>query len=272
MKTLQFRSIIILFLSFLFVNLFVSCGGGEKPEPLEIKDGDKVIAKFEKPFIFDKGTGNLTNPEDFNDLAKLKGYLAKNEKKIVLSGLYNEKDGNNSVGKARAEAVKNLLNKFNIDNSFIQTASKSSTNYIIIKDLAYNPLEYRFLENVSEETKLARKFENGKAFHYNYAVMQSRCSMNSSLRSHLDDLKKYLKLNPNAKIVIDGHCDITGTERLNKWLSHARSRKMKQLLIKNGFDRKKIKTYAYGYSKPIGNNSTSEGRAKNRRSEIKIAN
>jgi len=79
-----------------------------------------------------------------------------------------------------------------------------------------------------------------------------------------------MKTNPELKIEIIGHTDSTGPEDYNQRLSELRARVVADWLIRNGINSKRIKAIGKGESEPIADNSTPEGRAKNRRTEIRI--
>jgi outer membrane protein OmpA-like peptidoglycan-associated protein len=79
-------------------------------------------------------------------------------------------------------------------------------------------------------------------------------------------------MNENAKmkIEISGHTDITGSEPLNFKLSEARAKAVVDYLIKKGIARSRMEFKGFGSLQPIAENTTSSGRAKNRRVEFKI--
>ena len=78
---------------------------------------------------------------------------------------------------------------------------------------------------------------------------------------------------PGASIEISGHTDSTGSDNVNKSLSQARAEKVGKFLTDVGeIDSKRITAIGYGESRPLATNKTAEGRAENRRVEIKIIN
>ena len=87
----------------------------------------------------------------------------------------------------------------------------------------------------------------------------------------LDRNGMLLKDNPKLKVEIGGHTDSGGSAEANEKISEKRAQSAKQY-IQDKFnisaDRMTVK--GYGSSKPIADNSTQEGRAKNRRVEFKI--
>jgi OOP family OmpA-OmpF porin len=87
----------------------------------------------------------------------------------------------------------------------------------------------------------------------------------------LDDFAAYLNDNPGARAEIAGHTDSTGTESYNMGLSERRANAVKQYLLRKGVDGYRITTVGYGYSRPIGSNKTSAGRAQNRRAELRAS-
>jgi outer membrane protein OmpA-like peptidoglycan-associated protein len=69
----------------------------------------------------------------------------------------------------------------------------------------------------------------------------------------------------SASLVIDGFTDITGRAAYNKVLSIRRANAVKSYLIRNGISAKRLQAVGHGIADPIGDNTTPEGRAKNRR-------
>jgi OOP family OmpA-OmpF porin len=72
------------------------------------------------------------------------------------------------------------------------------------------------------------------------------------------------------QVIVEGHTDDRGDAAFNQDLSEKRANAVKAELIANGVDAKVIQTTGYGEGRPVADNNTREGRAKNRRVEIKI--
>ena len=90
-------------------------------------------------------------------------------------------------------------------------------------------------------------------------------------KAELDKAVNFVKKYPDSKIRVDGHTDGIGTEDYNHSLSHRRAEAVKEYLIKEaGVDPSRITAAGYGKTKPIADNDTEEGRARNRRVEILI--
>ena len=89
-------------------------------------------------------------------------------------------------------------------------------------------------------------------------------------RTVLDGVVKTLKDNPDTKVVIEGHTDSVGGDAYNKKLSERRAEAVKRYLVRQGIDAGRIRTVGYGKTKPVADNGTEEGRAKNRRAEVVV--
>jgi len=79
-----------------------------------------------------------------------------------------------------------------------------------------------------------------------------------------------MKGNPGLVIEIGGHTDDQGSESHNLILSEQRAGAVVSYLIANGISSGRLKSKGYGFSVPLTDNSTEEGRAMNRRTEFRI--
>jgi outer membrane protein OmpA-like peptidoglycan-associated protein len=86
----------------------------------------------------------------------------------------------------------------------------------------------------------------------------------------IDKLFSIMQDNPLMRIEISGHTDKTGLEPLNFKLSEARAKAVMDYLVSKGIDKSRIEYRGYGSLQAIAENSTPQGRAKNRRVEFKI--
>ena len=86
----------------------------------------------------------------------------------------------------------------------------------------------------------------------------------------LDRLVAFMNENTDKKVNLSGHTDNVGTEAYNQRLSERRANSVKDYIAKKGVDASRISAQGFGESKPIADNKTREGRAKNRRVEIKV--
>src|SRR5262252_694473 len=87
----------------------------------------------------------------------------------------------------------------------------------------------------------------------------------------LDEVVGVLSKNPQLKHVrVEGHTDNKGTAPYNLDLSRRRAAAVVEYLVQHGIDRKRLVSAGYGFERPIADNATALGRAKNRRVEFRL--
>jgi outer membrane protein OmpA-like peptidoglycan-associated protein len=84
----------------------------------------------------------------------------------------------------------------------------------------------------------------------------------------LDETAAALNEFPEVKVEVQGHTDSTGPAEANTKLSQARAQAVMDYLVGKGVDAKRLTAKGYGPDKPIADNKTKVGRAKNRRVEL----
>jgi outer membrane protein OmpA-like peptidoglycan-associated protein len=86
----------------------------------------------------------------------------------------------------------------------------------------------------------------------------------------LNKVVQFLKVNPGIRIEISGYTDNVGETFYNQVLSENRAKTIVNYLIAASVDPRRIVFKGYGMSNPVTSNDTEEGRAQNRRTELKI--
>jgi outer membrane protein OmpA-like peptidoglycan-associated protein len=88
----------------------------------------------------------------------------------------------------------------------------------------------------------------------------------------LSKVQNAINIFPGSEITVEGHTDSFGGDEVNLRLSQERAEAVRQYLLANmrNLSADQVKAVGYGESKPIANNETAEGRAKNRRIDIVI--
>ncbi len=87
--------------------------------------------------------------------------------------------------------------------------------------------------------------------------------------SQLDELSTILNRYEATSLTIEGHTDSEGVDDFNMILSQKRSDTVKQYLIAKGISKSRLTGIGYGETKPVADNKTALGKAKNRRVELK---
>ena len=84
----------------------------------------------------------------------------------------------------------------------------------------------------------------------------------------IDQIVSLLKDNPALNVSVDGHTDNVGTAQSNKVLSEQRAKAVVAAVVKGGVPASRLAARGWGQDKPLADNGTEDGRAKNRRVEI----
>ncbi len=97
-----------------------------------------------------------------------------------------------------------------------------------------------------------------------------KAELKNESRPDLDRATEFLKSNPNVRIEIAGHTDSVGVDSYNQKLSQQRAEAVQQYFVSKGVEAGRMKAKGYGEAQPIADNSTDEGRARNRRVEMRV--
>jgi outer membrane protein OmpA-like peptidoglycan-associated protein len=122
-----------------------------------------------------------------------------------------------------------------------------------LKDIALNPIE------IGERIVLRNVFYQTDSFALDVKSMVE-----------LDKVVMFMQANPSLAVEIGGHTDNTGSQEHNLWLSGMRAGEVAAYLVVQGIMQARIEFRGYGMSDPVTTNETEEGRALNRRTELKV--
>ncbi len=177
-----------------------------------------------------------------------------NKEKAALNAKIVEQDAaldaqNQQINKLNG-TVKDLEDKMN--TYMANVASREQRNAAEIAAIK------KAQETVVKEAFNALEFETGSS------VIKS-----TSYRS-LDKLAEVIQANPSWRLKLNGYTDNSGNLEKNIQLSQERADAVRSYLIEKGVSAAKVTAEGHGPENPVASNSTAQGRAKNRRVEIKI--
>jgi outer membrane protein OmpA-like peptidoglycan-associated protein len=113
--------------------------------------------------------------------------------------------------------------------------------------------------------------EKGTKFELRNVFFETaKFDLKSSSKTELDIVVNMLKQHPDLNILISGHTDNVGQESNNKLLSENRAKSVMNFLIEAGVESNRLQYKGFGSLQPLQPNTTPEGRAINRRTEIEI--
>lgn len=98
----------------------------------------------------------------------------------------------------------------------------------------------------------------------------NKYELKAESQAELDKVIQLLSDNPTIRIEISGHTDNIGSDLENKKLSENRAKAVVNYLVENGIVRERLTSKGYGSDRPVSSNETEEGRAMNRRTELKV--
>ena len=110
--------------------------------------------------------------------------------------------------------------------------------------------------------------ETGKFVTNNILFETGKADLKAESMVEIMKVAEYMKANPSVRFEVQGHCDNQGSDKVNDPLSQKRSEAIVNALVKLGVDEFNLKAVGKGSHEPVADNSTEEGRAKNRRVEF----
>lgn len=142
-------------------------------------------------------------------------------------------------------------------------------------DLARQEAELAFEEAESLRRKLnsiaSQKTDKGLMMTLGDFVFDSgKATIKKEAVDNFAKVVDFINTYPDNQVRIEGHTDSSGSNQLNLKLSQLRADSVKALLIQNGILANQIESIGMGEDFPIAENTTNEGKAKNRRVEIII--
>ncbi|MGD8305821.1 MAG: OmpA family protein [Ignavibacteria bacterium] len=84
----------------------------------------------------------------------------------------------------------------------------------------------------------------------------------------INEIANLMNENPNIRLSVQGHTDSDGDDDSNQLLSEARAKSVKNALVELGIDESRLETKGFGEKNPVSDNTSPEGKAKNRRVEF----
>jgi OmpA-OmpF porin, OOP family len=122
-------------------------------------------------------------------------------------------------------------------------------------------------QDISASEMLEAINKNGSiALYINFETGKSDIKAES--QKIIDDIAAMLKDSPALKVSIQGHTDNVGNAAANQTLSENRAKSVMNAVIAKGTDKTRLSAKGHGQTKPLADNGTEDGKAKNRRVEI----
>ena len=113
-----------------------------------------------------------------------------------------------------------------------------------------------------------RLASEGKIITYAITFEVGKADLKPESMVEINRIAKLMQDNPGLEFEVQGHCDATGSDKVNDPLSQKRAEAIVAALVEQGIAQARLSAVGKGSHVPIASNSTDEGRAKNRRVEF----
>lgn len=207
---------------------------------------------------------------------------ARPEKVTLQKGEFKA-DGPDSLVSATIElknTFTNELTRIDVDSVTGQYAFVATLDHDVVMTIKKNgyAFESEYISandssNIGPVKKniLLEKIDLGKSYTINDILFATNSYIvNDTIKAVVNEFADYLKQNPKLHVTIEGHTDNVGNPADNLILSQNRAKSIYNYLIGKGIDKPRLSYKGFGETKPIANNSTGDGKAKNRRTVFKV--
>ncbi len=239
-----------------------------------IVDADGKTAYYSSDKIDSKGGLDIYTFELRKDLRPLKTLWAKGK-------VYDKKTGSGLPSTL-------LLTDVNTQQTISRLQTDEDGNYLITlpvgKNYAFNVHRKGYLfysenfdmNSVSSDSvynidiPLEPIEANAKVVLKNVFFDTKKTDLKPESISELDNVVRLMNENPNMKVQISGYTDNVGTPPDNLKLSNGRALSVVNYLVAKGVKKERLTSKGFGETDPVATNDTEEGRAMNRRTELRV--
>jgi outer membrane protein OmpA-like peptidoglycan-associated protein len=195
------------------------------------------------------------NPENASPLEIARNY----ENAIRKSGftlVFNAKQGESRLVTARLQqGGKDAWLAFDVDET-----------WTTLRVVQVKAMEQKV--EVTADGLLAELQKSGRVAVYGINFATGKATLTPDSESVLREVQKLLADNADLRLRVEGHTDSVGKPKDNLDLSRKRAAAVKSWLAGRGIDGARLTTEGYGDTRPLADNATDEGKAKNRRVEL----
>lgn len=199
----------------------------------------------------------------------MRGFISDSENKapVVAKLEIIDVDVNQVVATSISDATGNYKVSISAPKKYgVNIIAKGYLMYLDIIDLSQETYENVIVKNF----ELDRVEVGAKVILQNIYFETGKSTLKTESYTSLNNVVKLLEANEGLNIEISGHTDNRGSYKSNQKLSQDRAKAVVDYLVGKGISAGRLQYKGYSYSQPIAPNTTTEGRAKNRRVEFKI--
>lgn len=227
------------------------------------------VTSMQKKHIVHRKTDDIGS-DNLNYKSELKGMLKDAQNSAALDGKVYIFDANDIlISTAIVDKNGQFTAKLPSDPNAVYSITVSKKGYLpeTFSNIKYDNIKKKFTDvNIK-----ASKFVAGQSINVDHIYFEkNKALIKESSFGYLDVLADWLTENIDLKIEIGGYTDNVGNEFYNKSLSKKRASAVMLYLVAKEIHQDRFSVIGYGQDNPIADNSTDEGRSKNRRTEFRI--
>jgi len=204
---------------------------------------------------------------------------ARPRKVILLKGHVESDDAEQMMKIELQNTVTKQVKTLNVDEvtgKYAAIINETDNDYLLVvkqKDHAYETKYIDSKQLMETNQNIVKNvdfkletIETGKSYTINDIYFATNSfELSEASQSVLNVLIDFLNDNPTMQIELQGHTDNVGSRADNMVLSENRAKEVYNYLIDNHIEKNRLKYKGFADTKPIADNSTEDGRAKNRR-------
>ncbi len=246
----------------------IDSGGMDDTKDMTTGTADNVAPTDERnnagPILFNYANNEAVLGDEWSAYkSKLLDGL-KDGERLEITGYYTKDEetpeGYANLGEARADAAREALN-LSKDRVLLKGMLSDKG---VDKDNPYNATSFK---NIGKAKMIDESIPNKTIIRFPYN--STKKLSNSQVEAYLDKVAERVKKS-GERVRLVGHTDSDGPNDSNMVLGQQRADIIKQYLIGKGVASNKILSSSKGETQPIASNSTSVGKAENRRTELEI--
>ncbi|SIP98654.1 OmpA family protein [Maribacter ulvicola] len=211
-------------------------------------------------------------------VSSLQSHLEANDNNVInVTGYYTIEEENHTafpnLGLARANSIKNDLAFKGYSTAQINTEGKLMNEMIPKEGTYWGAASFVLVEKsatAEEDLKALYDKINTDPLILYFNTAEASIHLDAAQRQKVADISRYLDKVSDATASVVGHTDATGQANININLGQDRAEFAKNYLMQNGIAADKIVATSKGQTQPIADNTTEEGRVKNRRTVITL--
>ncbi|MET0286031.1 MAG: OmpA family protein [Polyangiales bacterium] len=239
-----------------------SAGGiAQQENPAALHTAEQSLQAAEQSFEKD---GDTEHTRDLAYVAMRKAQLAEVQARA-------------SANENKLAALENAMNSRNAEElAKLRGDYKTQQQQLAASEAARKEAERKAEQAAADLARIAtvKQESRGMVITLSGGVLfaSGKAELLPSAQAKLTEVANALTQNsPDATMVVEGHTDSQGNESFNLDLSTRRAQAVRDYLATHGVAQDRIRAEGLGFSRPVADNKTAEGRANNRRVEIVVS-